>query len=57
MGGKLGRIELSGNFWRQLYICCVIGPVSSNHGNLYKNLLALVLGHYGVPQAEVNGTE
>ena len=30
------------------------GPVASNHGNLYNELLALVLGRYGVPHAEVN---
>ena len=30
------------------------GPVASNHGNLYNELLALMLGRYGVPHAEVN---
>ena len=34
-----------------------VGPLDSNHGNLYNKLLALVLGRYGVPHAEVNGTE
>ena len=33
------------------------GSVASNHVNLYVNLLALVLEHYGVPNAKVNGTE
>ena len=28
--------------------------MASNHGNLYNKLLALVLGHYRVPHAEVN---
>ena len=32
------------------------GTVASNHVNLYITLLALVLGHYRVPHAEVNGT-
>ena len=33
------------------------GPVASNHGNLYIKLLSLVLGRYGLPHANVNGTE
>ena len=32
----------------------MFGPVASNHVNLYAKLLALVLGRYGVPHAEVN---
>ena len=42
------------------YVCTylwITGPVASNHVNLYTTLLALVLGCYGVPHAEVNGTE
>ena len=31
--------------------------MDSNHINLYNKLLALVLGRYRVPHAEVNGTE
>ena len=31
--------------------------MDNNHGNLYGKLLDLVLGCYGVPHAEVNGTE
>ena len=30
------------------------GPMDSNHGNLYNELLVLVLGLYGVIHAEVN---
>ena len=33
------------------------GPVASNHVNLYNKLLALVLGNYGLPHAEANGTQ
>ena len=33
------------------------GPVDINHGNLYNELISLVLGHYGVTHAKVNGTE
>ena len=35
----------------------MLGPVVSNHSNLYNELLALVLGRYGIFRAEVNGTE
>ena len=35
----------------------VFGAVASNHGNLYVMLLARCLGRYGVPHAEVKGTE
>ena len=35
----------------------IIGLVASNHGNLCNELIALVLGCYGVFHAEVNGTE
>ena len=31
--------------------------MDSNHGNLYKDILALVLGRYGLFHDEVNGTE
>ena len=31
--------------------------MDSNQGNLCDKILALVLGCYGVPHAEVNGTE
>ena len=34
-----------------------IGPVDSNHGNLLTTANCPVLWHYGVPHAEVNGTE
>ena len=34
-----------------------IGLVASNHGNLYVTPPTLVLGRYGLPHAEVNGTE
>ena len=34
-----------------------IGPVASNHHNLYNKLLALLLGRYGLFQAKVNDTE
>ena len=30
--------------------------MASNHGNLYNEILALLLGHYGAIHAEVNGT-
>ena len=33
------------------------GPVTINHINLYRILLALVLGHYILPHSEVNGME
>ena len=33
------------------------GPIVRNHGNLYITLLTLVFGSYGLPHAEVNGTE
>ena len=35
----------------------LFGPVAINHGNLYKELLALVLGNCGVFYAEVDDTE
>ena len=31
------------------------GPVDSNHGNLLITAICLVLWHYGVPHAKVNG--
>ena len=34
-----------------------VGTVARNHVNLYNNLLALVLGSYGVTHAKVTGTE
>ena len=34
-----------------------LGPVASNHGNLYVKLFALMLGRYGVPHVKVNGTD
>ena len=33
------------------------GPMDSNHVNIYKKLISLVLGRYGVPHTQVNGTE
>ena len=33
------------------------GSVAINHGNRYVTVLALLLGRYGIPHAEVNGTE
>ena len=44
-------------FEKLFYNGYVLVPVSSNHGNIYVKLLALVLGIYGVPHAKVNGIE
>ena len=32
-------------------------PMASNDGNLYNKLLDLLLGRYGVPHDELNGTD
>ena len=46
-----------GRFFEEDFDIEVLGPVDSNHGNLYNKLLTLVLGRYGVFHDEVNGTE
>ena len=45
------------NFYTASSRSIKFGPVASNHENLYNEILALVLGRYGVFHAEANGTD
>ena len=45
------------NFQKIHQSIIMFGPVDSNYSNIYNKLLALVLGRYGVPHAELKVTE
>ena len=45
------------NYYNSFDMTLFLGSVDRNHGNLYLKLFALVLGFYGVTNAEVNSTE
>ena len=57
IAAKLATIDLHQQITNQGQYVILTGPVDSKDGNLYEELLALVLCRYGLSHAEANVTD